>query len=497
MPDDNVVYPKFSTEKVEPPPEVVKFTEHAMAKQFVDMAQDKVRYVIDTEQWLQWTGLYWEPDKKEETFQTIRDMNHKTARVLDPKGNVTVRKQMCSVRFAKNVETFAKSDPRIVLLAEDLDADPFLLGTPGGIIDLRTGLYREPNPNDYVTKLTAVAPADTADCPVFQKFLDDVTMGDKGLKRFLLQYAGYCLTGDVREQCLVFIYGEGSNGKTVFINTVLGVMGDYAKNAAIDAFMTTNIGKHTTDIAELMGMRCVAANETEKGHTLRMALVKEITGGGTLNARKMRQDNVAFKVRFKIILYGNHAPNIPSAGVAEKRRVRIVLFGRTFTAEEVDDQLPAKLEAEWPGVLRLFIDSCRDWYEHGLVVPSCVEEQTKNYFDTQDMFANWLEACCERGANLCAPSEGENGLLTSWRKYANEHHVDPGNHMDFRKDMEERGFTKEDRVPVGKSRYARGWRGVVLVKRQRSFSDENGPWVDGPGSYGDVPPYTDNPHDVQ
>ena len=119
----------------------------------------------------------------------------------------------------------------MAVTSEIWDRDPFLLGTPDGTVDLRTGKLREPDPADGITKITAVSPAETADCPRWLQFLEE-TFGDAELIRFIQQWNGYCLTGDISEHALVFGFGNGSNGKAVWLNTVAGIMGDYAATAA-------------------------------------------------------------------------------------------------------------------------------------------------------------------------------------------------------------------------------------------------------------------------
>jgi putative DNA primase/helicase len=107
---------------------------------------------------------------------------------------------------------------------------------PAGTVDLRTGRLRAAQRGDNITRLTAVAPAALAECPTWLGFLEDATQADAGLVRFLRQIAGYCLTGDTREHALFFIYGPGGNGKSVFLNTLNGILADYAETAVMDAF---------------------------------------------------------------------------------------------------------------------------------------------------------------------------------------------------------------------------------------------------------------------
>jgi len=172
-----------------------------------------------------------------------------------------------------------------------------LLGTPGGTVDLRTGIIKPGDPADGITKATAVAPSDHTDCPVRDLFLREATGGDRDMMRFLQHWAGYCLTSDTCEHALVFAHGPGGNGKSVFLN-ITGIMADYATPAPSDTF-TVSIGeRHPTEIAGLRGARLVSASETEQGRTWAETRIKTITGGDTVKARFMRCDYFSFRPAF-------------------------------------------------------------------------------------------------------------------------------------------------------------------------------------------------------
>jgi putative DNA primase/helicase len=278
MNEDNVIYMEPDAPEIERP-EAVQFTEDAQGKAFVDNHDGNLRYVNENNQWYSYNGIYWEAINTLKVIEAARLMNRGTAIALNRKSKLS--KQLSTRGFARNVEAFARGEKRCLLGIEESDKDPWVLGTPGGIIDLQTGRYIAMGLRPYVTMNTAVAPADVANektCPLFLKFMDEFTCGDAALKRYLLQYAGYCLTRDMREQCLIFLFGDGDNGKTVFIQLLRNLLKDYALNAAIDLFVTTSIGKHATGFADLHRRRCVITNETQEGQTLRMDKIKQITG---------------------------------------------------------------------------------------------------------------------------------------------------------------------------------------------------------------------------
>jgi putative DNA primase/helicase len=264
-----------------------------------------------------------------------------------------------------------------------------LLGTPGGTIDLRTGLLRAADPVDAISKVTLVAPAETTDCQRFLAFLRETTGDDPELIRFLQRFSGYCLTGSVQEHALIFVYGPGKNGKSVFLSTVSSIMGDYATTAAMDTLTVATRERHTTDLAMLHGARLVTASETEEGHAWAEARTKQLTGGDPITARFMRENNFTFKPTFKLMIVGNHKPTLHNVDEAARRGFNIAPFTRM--PANPDLKLEAKLRAESAGILRWMIDGCLDWQANGLRRPQSVVEATEEYFSNQDTFGQWLD----------------------------------------------------------------------------------------------------------
>jgi putative DNA primase/helicase len=205
-------------------------------------------------------------------------------------------------------------------------------------------------PINMITKITAVAPADKASCPLWLHFLDEATGGDPELTRLLQQWFGYCLTGSTQEHALMFIHGDGGNGKSVFLNTVAGIMGDYAVTAPMDAFTISTGDRHPADLAMLRGARLVAASETEQGRSWAESRIKQLTGGDPISARFMCRDWFTFKPSFKLTIVGNHAPMLTSVDDAMRRRINIVPF--THKPAHPDPTLESKLRKERPSILR-------------------------------------------------------------------------------------------------------------------------------------------------
>ena len=225
-----------------------------------------------------------------------------------------------------------------------------LLGTPSGVIDLRTGQCRAATPEDGITKTTAVAPADHSDCPLWKRFLAEATGGDADMVQFLRQWFGYTLTGNTSQHALVFVFGSGGNGKSVFLNVMSNILSDYAATATMDAFIASKFDRHPTEIAMLRGARLVTASETEEGRQWAEARIKQLTGGDPITAHFMRKDDFTFKPQFKLIIAGNHKPVLRSVDEAHRRRFNLVPF--THKPASPDRELEQKLKSEWPAILR-------------------------------------------------------------------------------------------------------------------------------------------------
>ena len=424
-------------------------TEDSAAQRFAVLYADRLRFCHDAGAWFEWNGAIWRQNRTGLAFQWAREL----ARTLAAEEPDRVRYVSSKTSFAGGVERFARGEREIAVTSDNWDCSPYLLGTPAGTIDLRTGHLGQANPRDGITKSTAVAPSITTSCPLWLRFLDETTGNDLGLIRFLQQFLGYSLTGDVKEHALLFGYGPGGNGKSVLLNTAACIMADYATTAAMDTFAASSGDKHPTELAMLRGSRLVTASETEEGRAWAEARIKQITGGDRITARFMRRDFFTFSPTFKLFIVGNHKPVLRNVDDAARRRFCIVPFTRK--PERPDRDLEAKLKDEWPGILRWMIDGCLDWQRNGLVRPQCVLDATAEYFGAQDVVGQFLdEECdCEPGNTWKTATTGE--LFTAWTAYAKAAGEVPGTQRSFSDILQRRGF---ERMRVNKGRVYRGIR---------------------------------------
>ena len=407
-------------------------TEDMAALMFTAQYRGRMAYCHDHGKWFEYDGSIWRICRTPIAFHYAREL----ARRLSM--NSKAGGQMQKTRFAAGVEQFARADPAFARTSDFWDRDAFLLGTPNGTVDLRTGKLRDAMQADFITKSTAVTPDEIEDCPTWKRFLREATGDDEGKIRMLKQIAGYALTGDISEQALFFIHGPGGAGKGTFINTILKVMGDYAKVSPMETFAARKHSQHPTELAGLRGARLVTASEVEEGAAWAESRIKELTGGDMISARFMRQDFFQFMPQFTLVIIGNFKPTPRTVDEAMKRRFNIIPF--TIKPKNKDTQLPEKLKAEYPAILRWMINGCLDWQKNGIVRPQSVIDATSDYFEDQNTIQQWIDQECVVDFSNIHLFDKSGPLFDSWRNYAKSCGVEFGDAKSFKPSLERLGF---------------------------------------------------------
>ncbi|WP_132766454.1 phage/plasmid primase, P4 family, partial [Caldimonas thermodepolymerans] len=425
-------------------------TEDALALAFTRRYHRDWRYVAAWGRWLVWDGRRWRNEETLAATDLIRGVCRHAALQAD---NPKLAAKLATSGTVGGVERLARADRRHAATTAEWDADPWLLNTPGGVVDLRTGRLRAHDRADRMTKITTATPA--GDCPTWRRFLAEVTGGDADLQAYLQRVSGYCLTGSTQEHALFFLYGTGANGKSVFVNTLATILGDYAASAPMDTFMETRSDRHPTDMAGLHGARFVSSIETEQGRRWAESKVKSLTGGDKISARFMRQDFFEFSPQFKLFVAGNHKPAIRNIDEAMKRRLHLIPFTITVPPERRDKHLQQKLLAERDGILAWALEGCLAWQRLGrLDPPPQVVAATEEYFEAEDALGRWLEERCVREANAKSLTAE---LFTDWKQWAEAAGEFVGSQRRFSDLLITRGVEKW-RNAAG----IRGFRGVGL-----------------------------------
>lgn len=429
-------------------------TEDSLAREWVANNSRDWRFDHGIQRWFHWDGSRWRADDTREALQSIRVHVGLAACASDGR---KPQPGLAKAGVAKGTETFCQIDRRIAVQHDVWDNDPFLLGTPAGVIDLRTGQNCGGDRSAMITRATSIAPMQGAPARWLQ-FLSEVTNGDAELADFLHLALGYCLTGSTREHALFFGYGGGKNGKSVLLNTVTRIMGDYATTAAMDTFASSKNDKHPTELARLDGARLVAASETEEGRAWAEARIKQLTGGDRIAARYMRQDFFEFTPRFKLFIVGNFRPRLHNVDEATRRRFNIIPFLNVPPKPDLD--LESKLAAEHSQILSWLIEGARQWHERGLPKPAAVTAATESYFDDQDLIGQWISDRCEvRTGAMGKVSD----LFESWRAFARENGESEGQQRALGEALAKRGFDRRRVNALG-----RVYSGIDVYRRPQN-----------------------------
>lgn len=398
-------------------------SEHAVAIEFTRRHGHELLFDHDAGAWYSWDGSRWRLERTSLAFEYCRRIAAASA------GGRAMQK----ASVAGGAERFARSDRAHAVESSCWDGNPMLAATPGGpTIDLRTGLTRAPNPADRITKVLGFVP-DNGEAELWLRCLHEWTGGDREMVRFLQQFLGYCLTGLTIEHALLFLFGSGGNGKSVFLNMVLAVLGEYAMTAGMETFTASKSERHTTELARLRGARVVTGSEVEEGKEFNSARIKQATGGDPITARFMRQNDFTYIPQFKLLFSANDQPRLHQVDDAMKRRINMLPF--LHKPPMPDPFLEEKLKAEGGRILSWMIAGCLDWQRareasggSGLVRPDAVKAATADYFEGQDVFGQWVEERCVLG-----PTKQEQSTLLyrSWVGYAQRIGEEPGTQTAF------------------------------------------------------------------
>ena len=385
--------------RIAAPGTTIAHTDDGNAALLIAQHGHELRYNPERGRWLHWTGNVWEWQPGNDG--AARELAKNVIRGIDARGDDTARawkKKSLSASSITNMLTQAQTDARVVVFADQLDANGWELNTPGGIIDLRTATLLPPNPESLHTKMTACAPDFDGTSDKWEGFLDDTFPGDQELRDYVQRMIGYSAVGIVREHVLPMAIGDGGNGKGVTMETSIAVLGDYATTAPAGFLMKSNFQTHSTDLARLHGARMVVCDEAEPGARWDEAKLKALVGGSSITARFMRQDNFTFKPTHQLWTTVNHAPGVEAGGDSFWRRLRAIPFSHTVPDEKKDPELGEKLaEQHGPKILAWIARGAAAYYRHGLAEPENVKAATKSYAHDVDTVARFLELECEVG----------------------------------------------------------------------------------------------------
>jgi P4 family phage/plasmid primase-like protien len=431
-----------------PRPAMRRLTETGNAERLLDRYGLDIRWSAALG-WLTWNERRWARDDRRRVYAlaklTVRGIYGEAERIEaedDPEDIVkwALKSEKASAREA--MVSLVRSEPGVAVGIEELDADPWLLNAKNGTLDLRRGKLRRHERRDLLTKLAPVDYLPDAPAPTWLAFLKRV-LPDAEVRAFVQRVIGYALTGIVRDHVLIVFYGVGANGKSTFLEAVRFGLGDYAVQTNPALLMAKNQDTHPTERATLWGRRLAICSETEEGRALAEVMVKQLTGGDTINARYMRMDEFNFTPTHKLILCTNHKPRVRDSGEAMWRRLHLVPFGVVIPEKERDSTLPEKLRAEAPGIFRWAVEGCAEWQRVGLNPPDAVRKATAEYRSDEDTIGQFLKECCHvvPGSDTVRVKAGV--LFEAYTTWCDDTGNAPVRQRSFGLTMTERGFGRD------------------------------------------------------
>jgi putative DNA primase/helicase len=419
--------------------------------------------------WLGWDEGRWRRDTNGAAMRlmkgTIRRIYSEARLIEDP----DARKALVGFALRSEAESrlraalkLAETERKLVVDAEELDADPWLLTVLNGTLDLRTGELRRHAPDDLITKLARVAYDPAARSQLWEEFLVRITGRDEEVAVFLQRAVGYSLTGDTREEKLFFAHGPAASGKSTFLEAIRGVLGDYAATADFDTFLKRQHGGGVrNDIARLAGTRMVVGVEVDQGRELAEGVVKQLTGGDKVTARFLYREAFEFTPRFKLWLAANDRPPVRADDDGMWRRIIQVPFTQAIPEGERDPTMKQRLREDptaQSAILAWALAGCLSWQRDGLAIPTRVRAYTDEYRSENDPVASFLRDACTIDTAEATPRSAMRSAYQQWAFVNGEPALTPKELVAAlrRHGVHERGKVGGERA----------WQGVALTTPQ-------------------------------
>jgi len=380
-----------------------ELTDLGNSDRFVRRYGNIIKYCYPLERWFTFDGSRWVEDRSgiiESFAQTAARRIGAEAAIGGDRARDLLSHAKASQGRPRVDAMIAMSRNKVAVLTEHLDAAKYLLNFPNGTLDIDTGNFREHRREDNITKITGTEYDPAASCPLWLEHLRTVFDGDEEFISAFQMMAGYCLLADNPEQIIFVPHGGGQNGKSVTLNTLRSVFGDYSCTLPAESLMAQKYHDPTkgrADLAVLRGARIAIASEGDNGTTLSESLVKLLTGEDELSLRNpYGKYQYSFTPGAKIWLITNHLPRVKGTDLAIWRRIWRIPFTVTIPAEKRDTKMGEKLAREAPGILAWCIEGLKRYQENGcrLIKPDKVSLATDEYRADQDVLGDFLSERC-------------------------------------------------------------------------------------------------------
>ena len=467
LPEAEVRSIAASIASYDPAPPFENLTDTGNAHRLIRISGERIRYCAVEKAWYVHDGRRWRRDEvlliEDLVKEAHRTIYEEAARCNDH----DVRKAI--VKWATRSESrasrratveCARSEPRIAIHPEQFDVHGWLLNCPNGTLDLQTGIIREHDPKDLITRLTGADYDPDARSDLWERFLTEATGGDGQLRAWLQRGAGYSCTGDYRDEVYFVLVGDTSTGKTTFTEALMRALGSYSVSVNQEAFLArSNVGGTRDSIMPLKGKRLAVCSEFDRGRRFDEPLIKQLVGGDTVTGRRIYEHEHSFTSTAKLWLHTNHVPRLSDDDEATWRRIRIVPF-RCQPAVS-DPQVKATLcnaDASGAAILAWMVEGCTAWQRDGLGKADAVVRESRAVRLEMDRMGDFFDDVCvfEAGAWMATRD-----LQTAYARYVQATNVPREQQVSAGK--ETAGYLKR-RGCVSETRYSvRGWSGIRFI----------------------------------
>lgn len=388
-------YSYYGSEEKKPVEEEYDLSDTGNAKRFIDNYGDNILYNYDNKCWMYYDGTTWQKDIKQ---------------LVKTKADIMIEKMKRECKFEekekiRNVKHLSSSNGKDAMLKEamhlkpitnkDFDKDIYLLNCKNCIVDLKNGTFLHNDKKYLMSKNTNIdIPIIYSEPKKWIKFLHEVFNNDNELIEYIQKAMGYSLTGSTKEQCFFQCYGDGANGKSVFLDIFHKMLGDYAINSQVDTILAKNgySGNANSEVARMSGTRFVRTNEPNEGSRFNEGLIKQLVSGDTTTARFLYGNEFEFQPMFKLWIATNYKIQVRGMDLGIWRRMRLIPFEVKFEGKAQNKNLINELMEELPQILRWAIIGCAKWFKEGFdKLPKKIEEANKTYKQEMDVLETFLK----------------------------------------------------------------------------------------------------------
>lgn len=449
--DFNLYVDEFDTEKIEK--KYYSYDDTGNAGRFINNYKGVIRYNYSRKNWYFYNGKTWQLDGegkiKSLVDETLEKMKKEPVYVADgadeEKAQALLQKHVKYSRGSNGKTNMLKESQHLLpIKPEEFDTDKHLLNVQNGYLDLHTGALHEHDKTKLFTKIATFEYTDKIDCPLWLDFLNTIFDGNKPLINYMQRAIGYSLSGSIEEQMLFILHGNGRNGKSVFLDIITEMLGNYTLNIQPQTIMVKQqSGGATGDIARLDGARLVTSTEPNDGMRFDEGLVKQLTGGDQVTARFNYGDDFDFNPIFKLWMATNHKPIIRGTDDGIWRRLAVIPFTVQIPIHKVDKQLKYKLRREMTAILNWAVEGHMEWKRIGLNEPDVIKQQRVDYRSEMDPVELFVEECCNRN-----PRERETAgnLYQAYKNWASDNNQYLMNHIKFGKEMKNKFEAKKSGI---------------------------------------------------